>query len=126
MISGKCIKDRHIACPFSIGDYMSLRSEAPEQQRAFYHSQAWQHCRAEYISRVGGLCERCKMKGIIKPGYIVHHREWIDMDNINDPSVLLNHDNLEYLCQDCHNREHHGTQRRYIVMADGSVAVRET
>ncbi len=116
--------DRQTACPFSMGLIMSLRYEAPEQQRAFYHSAAWQKCRAAYIAYVGGLCERCKMKGIIKPGYIVHHKEWITMDTIQDPSVLLSFDNLEYLCQDCHNREHHGAKRRYSVSSDGVVMAR--
>jgi len=28
--------------------------------------------------------------------------------NIGDPNVTLAWDNLEYLCQECHNREHGG------------------
>lgn len=31
-------------------------------------------------------------------------------NNINDPEISLNHDNLEYLCLDCHN-EHHDFER---------------
>lgn len=46
------------------------------------------------------------IKGIVKPGYIVHHKHYITADNINDPSVTLNWDNLEYLCFDCHQAEH--------------------
>ena len=116
--------DRQTACPFSMELIMSLRYEAPEQQRAFYHSAAWQKCRAAYIAYVGGLCERCKMKGIIKPGYIVHHKEYITLDNINDPSILLNHDNLEYLCFDCHQREHFPKQRRFTVDDFGNVTTK--
>ena len=26
--------------------------------------------------------------------------------NINDPYITLNHDNLEYLCDYCHKKEH--------------------
>ena len=37
----------------------------------------------------------------------MHHKTYIDSENINDPTVTLNHSNLEYLCQTCHNREHH-------------------
>lgn len=105
---------------------MSMRQEAPEQQRAFYKSKAWQHCRAAYIAKVGGLCERCLARGYYVPGYIVHHKEHIDPDNITDPSVLLNFDNLEYLCQNCHNEEHFGKKKRYVINADGSVAVADS
>lgn len=105
---------------------MSLRQDAPKEQKAFYKSKAWQKCREEYISKVGGLCERCLRKGIVKPGYIVHHKEYISLDNIDDASVLLNHENLEYLCFDCHQREHFGQKRRYEVCVDGSVLPMQT
>ncbi|MEO2848988.1 HNH endonuclease, partial [Lacticaseibacillus paracasei] len=36
----------------------------------------------------------------------VHHKHYITADNINDPSITLNWDNLEYLCFDCHQEEH--------------------
>ena len=100
---------------------MSMKQDAPEQQRAFYKSRAWQRCRSAYITKVGGLCERCLARGYYVPGDIVHHKEYIDLDNITDPSVLLSFDNLEYLCRDCHNKEHFGERKRYVVNADGSV-----
>ena len=100
----------------------SMRSEAPEAQRAFYKSAAWQRCRAAYISQMGGLCERCKANGQIKPGEIVHHKEYINMDNITDPEVLLSFQNLELLCLDCHNKEHFKRRRRYVVGPGGSIA----
>ena len=100
---------------------MSMRQEAPEQQRAFYKTRAWQKCRASYIAKVGGLCERCLARGYFVPGYIVHHKEYIDPDNITDPSVLLSFDNLEYLCQECHNQEHFKNNKRYSVDAFGRV-----
>jgi 5-methylcytosine-specific restriction endonuclease McrA len=74
--------------------------------KPFYRSKAWQRCRAGYIKSVGGLCERCLAKGVIKRGYIVHHKRYITEDNIGDPTITLNWDNLEYLCHDCHNAEH--------------------
>ena len=103
---------------------MSMKTEAPEQQRAFYHSQAWLNCRAGYLSFVGGLCERCAAKGIIRPARIVHHKEYISLDNITDPSVLLSFDNLEALCQDCHNAEHFKSNKRYRVDEFGRVECR--
>ena len=100
--------------------------QAPEQQRAFYKSAAWQKCRAAYIKSVGGLCERCFARGIVTPGYIVHHKNYITADNLNDPGVALSFDNLEYLCQKCHNAEHFGetVKHRYNVGLDGTIEVR--
>ena len=78
---------------------------AKDYAKKFYKSTAWLKCRASYIKSVYGLCERCG-----SPGHVVHHIQYITPDNVHDPDVTLNHDNLEYLCQDCHNREHHKTE----------------
>ena len=101
-----------------------MRKEAPEQQRAFYHSKAWLNCRAEYLSSVGGLCERCEAKGIIRPARFVHHKEYISLDNIQNPEILLSFDNLEALCFDCHNLEHFKNMKRYKVDEFGRVECR--
>lgn len=76
---------------------------AKEFAKKFYASKAWQKCRAAYIASVFGLCERCG-----RPGYIVHHKVTLTPNNINDPDITLNFERLEYLCHDCHNREHGG------------------
>jgi len=68
----------------------------------FYKSKAWRQCRDAYFVFRHGLCERCG-----GPGKIVHHKIWLTPENINDPAVSLNHEYLELLCQDCHNKEHH-------------------
>ncbi len=81
---------------------------AKEYAKKFYKSKAWKQCRESYISKIHGLCERCQLKGKITPGYIVHHKEYITPKNINNPMIALNHDNLEYVCLDCHNKEHIG------------------
>lgn len=39
-------------------------------------------------------------------GDIVHHKNHIRVDNIYDPEVTINFENLELLCIDCHNKEH--------------------
>lgn len=89
----------------------------------FYKRQEWKNCRAAYISSVGGLCERCLSNGLYNPAKIVHHKIYLNEDNIKEPSITLNWDNLEALCQDCHNNEHLKSQakRRYIIDADGIV-----
>lgn len=81
---------------------------AREFAKPFYNSKQWEKCRQGYISQRqsidGGICERCKDS----LGYIVHHKVHITPDNINDPYITLGHDNLSYMCHDCHNREHGG------------------
>lgn len=74
-----------------------------EFAKSFYKSKAWKECRKSYITSVHGLCERCG-----SPGKIVHHKKTLNPKNINDVNITLNHSNLEYLCQDCHNKEHIG------------------
>ena len=91
--------------------------------KKLYKSKAWQHCRAAYISKAGGLCERCLAKGLIAPGEIVHHKIYIDANNISDPNVTLNFDNLELLCRICHGNEHRKNQKRFEVDEIGRVKV---
>ena len=74
---------------------------AREFSDAFYHSKVWKQCRTGFFKYKHGLCERCD-----KPGDIVHHKELLTPGNINDPNVTLNWNNLELLCQECHNNEH--------------------
>lgn len=81
--------------------------------KSFYSSRTWTDCRNAYAKSVGGLCERCLARGLYRPGVIVHHKCYISPDNINDPTVTLNFDNLELLCRDCHAAEHDNHQRRY-------------
>ena len=79
---------------------------AKEWAKKFYASKEWKECRAAYIDLVDGLCERCLEKGKVNPGYIVHHQTYLTPENINDPEVTLNFDELEYLCKQCHDEEH--------------------
>ena len=71
-----------------------------EYAKGFYKSAAWKRARQQVITRSNGLCERCKARGIYKPGYIVHHKEYITPGNISNPNITLNLDNLEYVCED--------------------------
>ena len=91
---------------------------AKEFALKFYRSRAWVKCKNSYISRVHGMCEQCDRKGILTPGYIVHHKIKLTQENINDITVTLNHDNLEYLCLECHNRVHGNGVTRDDVMFD--------
>ena len=94
-----------------------------EYAKHFYKSKEWLKCRQGYISHRqaidGGLCERCKDE----LGFIVHHKIYLTPENINDPNTTLNWDNLEYICQDCHNKEHLEKQLglRYTFGPDGQI-----
>ncbi len=77
----------------------------------FYYTKQWKACRREYAKTQGGLCERCREKGIIRAGAIVHHKIPVTPENVNDPSITLNFDNLMYVCRDCHAAIHKPTKR---------------
>ena len=90
-----------------------------EWAKAFYYSKSWRKCREAYKKTQHGLCERCG--GIAK---VVHHKTHITPTNINDPYITLAFDNLEALCQDCHNKEHHrgeATDLGYRYDTDGNI-----
>ena len=92
----------------------------------FYSSVAWKKCRKAYAKARGGVCEICLANGIISPGEIVHHKIELNEDNINNPDVTLNWDNLQLVCRFCHAQIHkgeivHSRKRRFIVAEDGHV-----
>lgn len=92
----------------------------------FYNTTAWKKCREAYRESVGGLCERCAKQGLVVPGEQVHHKVRLTPSNVNDPSVALNWDNLELLCQPCHYDEHRRKRenQRYVVDDDGNVIIK--
>ena len=77
---------------------------AKEWAKWFYASMAWTKCRLAFLKSKFFICERCEGAATI-----AHHKEYLTPDNVNDPYVTLNWDNLEALCQDCHNKEHHNS-----------------
>ena len=96
-----------------------------EYAKAFYKSTAWEQTRAAYLKSVGGLCERCLKKGLIVPAVIVHHKIYLDANNVNDPEITTNPEHLEALCLACHNAEHFGGgyDKRYQVDELGRVTI---
>lgn len=89
--------------------------------REFYSSKAWKDTRTAYAKSKRNLCEICLSKGIIKSGVIVHHKVHLDPDNINDPNITLNWNNLQLVCRDCHAAIHDQRQRRYKLDEMGRV-----
>ena len=70
--------------------------------KEFYTSRSWIDTRAAYMLSQQWICERCG-----EPAKICHHKTWLTQKNISNPYISLNWNNLEALCQDCHNKEHH-------------------
>ena len=65
--------------------------------RKFYNSSSWVKTSRAYKNSKFGICEKC---GAI--GEEVHHIIPLNPDNINDPNITLNWDNLMLLCRSCH------------------------
>lgn len=78
---------------------------AKDYSRAFYNGAKWKRTQAAFMASKNYVCERCG-----SPAKIVHHKTYLNPGNINDPSISLSWDNLEALCQECHNREHMGSE----------------
>lgn len=74
---------------------------AKDYAKGFYSSKEWIRTQAAYMASRNYVCERCGM-----PARIVHHKVYISPANIGDPNITLNWNNLEALCQNCHNQEH--------------------
>ena len=94
----------------------------------FYTTRAWRKCRAAFLKDRGGLCEKCLARGIIEAGskdrpLEVHHKVPLTSENVNDPMVALNWDNLQLLCKDCHEEEKDRVQKRWRVDAAGRVTL---
>ena len=91
-----------------------------------YNTKKWQRLRKSIWQRDKGLCQECLKKGIIKQGEAVHHIIELTPDNVLDPEVALNPNNLETLCRDCH-AEKHGKDKgmRYKVDELGRVIIKQ-
>ena len=91
----------------------------------FYKSTAWQNIQRIAMQRDRFLCVECMKAGRITPAALVHHIKPITRQNINDPEITLNLDNLEAVCVQCHADLHPKTNgRRYSVDNEGNIAPR--
>ena len=83
----------------------------------FYNSKAWKQNRVAYAISKHCICERCGMPVYVsgineylpknkRRRYIVHHKEYLDETNFTT-DIAFDWNNLELLCIDCHNTEHH-------------------
>ena len=88
----------------------------------FYCSKKWRRVSAAYLSSKSYICERCGA-----PAVVCHHKKWLNDVNVHDPKISLDFDNLEALCQECHNAEH-GSKHDVAVFNDAGelVGVKES
>lgn len=72
-------------------------------QQKFYKSKEWKKLRKQVELNSNGICNRCG-KLIYKKGDTeIDHINEINIYNCFDKSVILNIENLQLLCHNCHN-----------------------
>lgn len=85
-----------------------------------YKSKRWQKLRKQKLL-LNPFCERCSIEGIYNSAYIVHHKKYITDNNYEDDDIFFNIDNLESLCQECHNKEHFKEKVEYSFNENGDL-----
>lgn len=87
----------------------------------FYHSGSWRKVRNIIVKHYLGLCQECGATGSE-----VHHKIPLTVDNVNDPMISLNPDNLTLLCKSCHDaiRSEGSIRKDLMFDADGNVIPR--
>ena len=70
--------------------------------RKFYKSKEWRHKRQEILRRDNNECQKCKWAGRYSKAKTVHHKKHLK----EFPELALTDNNLESLCDTCHNEEH--------------------
>lgn len=75
--------------------------------KSFYNSSSWRMFRTVIIAERGPLCVDCH-KVIVDSKEIELDHDPVELtpENVNDPNVSLNPDNVKIRCHDCHNRKH--------------------
>jgi 5-methylcytosine-specific restriction enzyme A len=72
-----------------------------DRSKKFYHSSAWKKVRELIKIRDNGLCQHCLSDKRITVGTIIDHIVPIT----DDWNKRLEEDNLQLLCQSCHNKK---------------------
>lgn len=67
----------------------------------FYKSTSWKKTRYSYLVSKNFICERCGARATM-----VHHRTYLTEQLINNPELTVGYENLEALCETCHDVEH--------------------
>jgi len=88
----------------------------------FYARKAWMDLRWMLIVQRFGVCARCgKSFADDTSKLTAHHKIELTAETINDPFVALNPDNVEIVCNGCHNHIHHRMYKeRQVVIVWGA------
>lgn len=91
---------------------MKYEDRSPAKVK-FYNSAAWRRLAKSYAASKAWQCEVCGNKHVdyAKPIYKqlhCHHKIELTDENLSDPNIALNADNLILLCVHCHSRIHSG------------------
>lgn len=109
-------------------------------RKDFYHSKVWNNVRKTIWLKQNLLCNRCG-----KPVYvdgisdylpkekrrtgIVHHKIYLDNNNIYDDTITIDENNLEGVCKWCHEHICHNqdTAKRsdYVFDDEGNIIKKE-
>lgn len=98
-------------------------------RQEFYNTKGWKRNRIAYALSRNCICERCG-RAVYVSGvnealpkekrlrYVVHHKTYLNDQNYTDPEIAYDWNNLELLCQECHNLEHTEQPTKKDVMFD--------
>ena len=94
----------------------------------FYNSDAWRTLRLQIIhdrTNADGMlyCEYSGKPLVKSYDIVAHHKIPLTAENLKDPKVALNWDNLELLCKTCHDTERDKKPKRWTIDASGRVTV---
>lgn len=104
-------------------------------RKEFYNSKIWKSVRRNVWLKQSCLCARCGLpvyvdgisdylpKGQRRTG-IVHHKEYLNDLNITDDNITISEENLEGICKECHEKEHHqdiSTRKGYNFDINGNL-----
>ena len=100
---------------------------AKEFSRAIYNSRRWRKCAKAFAESKCYVCERCRNRFAPNDGkrqrWIVHHKEPLTEENVQDDLIVYGWGNLQFLCIECHNAVHGRTDagRRMVFDDDGNL-----
>lgn len=93
---------------------MSKKQDRKKERQKLYNSAQWRNLRRIYIQE-HPLCEECLKNNIINGEHLSVHHILSPFDpNISEVeqwSRLLNYDNLQTLCEECHGALHAQEQK---------------
>lgn len=81
-----------------------------------YREKKFRKTREVYMSSQHWICERCG-----QASRICHHKVYITEENYMDDDLFYGEDNLEALCQTCHNKEHSKDKIEIIFDEEGNL-----